>query len=206
MTEKILTKAIELANKEFKKCDDLLTLNKDAWNETHDLKMHDARFMDASEFTFELNGATISFKETTIEQEFDNWCEIEYSNFKEWASENGIDLLDLLHYVGRTSQFYIGFLYNEFFSDILAGVSDYGVTMIKLDDKGLIDYDRTMEEYDGDLDSLVDDLLLVTNNMYTDLENALDDIVKVHNYIQNFKKYQCENFFNFVVDGWQANL
>lgn len=204
--EKILKYAFELANKELKKCDEYLFKNKSAWNETHDLKMYNASFMNCDKFEFELKGARVCFDDDYIENEFDFWCECEYNNFVEWQKENDIDRFELLNYIGRTSQFYIGNFYNEFFSDILADSTDYGKTNIILDDKGLIDYDKTLEEYDGKTTALVEDLLLVANNVYSDLDCVLGKIIKVHNYIQDFKNNQCDYFREFVIDNWKNNL
>lgn len=207
MTDAVVKNAIKLASKELIKSYNYLQENTAAWNTMHDLKMHYVAYMDASEFSFELNGATVTFSDAAINNAFQDWCSIELYNFKEvWAHENGIDVSTLLNYMCESSSFYIGGLYTEFFEDILTAVSDFDGAMIKLNLDGGVDYNRTIKEYDGDVDALVKDLLVIANNVYSDLESVLDEIIKVHNYIKDFKEHQCENFKAYVIDTWKNNL
>lgn len=203
----ILNNAMLLADKEIQKVVDYLTMHGDAWNEFMDLKMHDANYMQADEFTFEYNNATITFNENYIQELFIRWCENEYDYFKDWCEGNCIDLKSIQSYIGRTSMFYLGNLHGENLEDILAICNDdFADSYIELTN-GKVDFTESMKNYDGDnYDDFLADLLAITNNLYDDVVGYLNDIIKVYEYIKSVKDNQCEAFKNYVHEDWLSSV
>lgn len=203
----ILNNAMLLADKEIQKVVDYLTMYDDAWNEFMDLKMYDANYMQIDEFTFEYNNATITFKEDYIRDLFIRWCEDEYDYFKEWCRGNCIDLKSIQNYIGRTSSFYLGNLHGENLENILAICNDdFADSYIELTN-GKVDFIESMKNYDGDnYDDFLADLLVITNNLYDDTINYLNDIIKVYEYIKSVKDNQCETFKIYVHEDWLSSV
>lgn len=205
MTERTLRNAIDLANKELRKCHDYLKDNSNAWKEVYDLKLHDASLMDSDDFTFKFEGATITFDDEYINKAFCSWCEIEYDAFIEWCDYEGIAFDKMIDRIGRTSKFYLGGLHDCSFEEVYEMTScSFYHSLIVLENDGTIKRDETIREYNGDLDALCEDLLAIVRDMYDELTYVVDDCIKVSQYIEGFKKSQCVNFKQFVIDNWKS--
>lgn len=204
MTKKIFDTAVALANVELQKVVDYLTVHTIAWDEYTDLKMHDASFMKADEFAFELNGAKVSFDSDYIYNAFYAWCDIEMENFDNYCEEEGIDFRKLTDRVGQTSKFYIGHIHGNCLEEILDKACDvFDIDSIQLQN-GLIDINDSLNLYAGDADEMVEDLLCLVQNVYEDVTSYMEDIIKVYNYITDLKEKQCETFKEFVREDWKA--
>lgn len=206
MTNVILKNAIELANKEIQKTVDYLTVNDDAWNSYHDFKMHDAVFMDAEDFSFNHNGANISFDSEYIYNTFYEWCDYEMSIFNEYCSIEYIDFDGLYNQLGRTSKFYLGRIHGRDLEDILAYCCEYYANSYIELSNGLVDIDESLKAYDGDIDEFIADLLAITDTLYDDVVEYVSDIVKIFNYIKNLKENQCDAFKEYVHEDWLITL
>ena len=195
--------AKRLAERELNKAIKLLLDNENKWNETLDLKLHDIAY--GFNCDFELNGATVHFDDDARERWFTDFCEIEYDYFNEWLKENNIG--SILDYVGHTSQFYIGNLHADNLLDTLYEASDefksqdfFGYTE---DKDGVLHIDST--GYD-DIEQEVNDLLAFAENIYSEVEDSLKNIIKVYDYITSFKENQVTNFMEFVEDSWKCGI
>ena len=200
----IYQSAKRLAERELNRAIKLLLDNEKKWNETLDLKLHDIAY--GFNCDFELNGATVHFDDEARIGWFTDFCEMEYDCFMEWLKENNIG--DIRNYVGSTSQFYLGNLHASNLLDALYEASEefksqdffgYGYT----EDNGVIHIDST--GYD-DIEQEVNDLLSFAENIYSEVEDSLKDIIKVYDYITDFKENQVTNFMEYVEDTWKCNI
>lgn len=183
---------LEKANKELKKVADYLEENKSAWNEQGNLKLYDAAFYDYSK-DFSL------VYENYGENEFWNFCQIEYDNFLEWLNENDIDK-NIFHYIGRTSSFYVGGYGNE---DIVGVINDVYNNNVYGDDFNYInissDYKITpFEEWKLTDDEVQDELNYIVSDLFNDTKATLEPIIKVANYIDEYKTNQVDCFKNYL--------
>ena len=201
----IYQSALRLANRELNKAVNLLLEHEDKWNDTLDLKLHDAC---CASIDFELNNATVTFSDEEQNSWFNVFCETEYDNFKEWLTEEGINS-NIMDYAGRTSQFYLGQLHDSYLLDTLAAASyEYSVDNLVItenNDDVLIDEAKSME-YCNDIEDFVNALLSFAESVYSEVEDSLKDIIKVYDYITGFKKNQVENFQDFVKESWIATI
>lgn len=200
-----------LLQKELDKCFKLLKDNENKWNEYMDLKLHDI-VCYGNECDFDLHGAHISFTEETLNEMFELFCENEYDAFIEWCKENNIDFDELRDNVGRTSSFYLGKLHNNYadkYTVALAEASyEFNVSNLEFngDENGIHFIDNDLSGYEEDIEDTVNGMLALIETMYDDLKDKLDDIIKVYNYIKNFKKNQVESFKEYVKETWIANI
>ncbi len=190
----IYQSAKRLAERELNRAIKLLKANEAKWN----LKLHDIAY--GFNCDFELNGATVHFDDDAREQWFTEYCEYEYNYFIEWLKEENIG--DIRDYVGRTSQFYLGKLHSNNLLDTLYEASEefksqdfFGYT----EENGVYHIDST--GYD-DIEQEVNDLLSFAENIYSEVEDSLADIIKVYNYITVFKDTQVSNFMDYVKESW----
>lgn len=219
MREAILSQVIDIANAELQKTVDYLSLNEEAWNECIDFKTKDAYYsMAADDFTFELNGAKVSFDEEYIFESFNSWCSAEMDNFESYCKENGIEFNKLQDQIGRTSSFYIGHIHGECLDDILCECCNCFVESLITLNKYSIDKDKSLKAYKeradtvasyvsyDSTDDFVEDLLYLIQNVYKDVVSYMEDIIKVHTYIVHFKDTQQQSFKDFVQNCWLANI
>lgn len=201
-------KAKEMAEKVIKRSYAYLMEHEDEWNTQLNLKLYDAY---TTNIDFEINGATVSFSEDEQTKYFDQFCIYEYDNFVEWLAENGIDK-SIMDYVGRTSSFYLGELHTAYYNGIeclLAECSTdfddlYDFVLHMENDYEILDYMDAEE--DADVEQEINDLLNVADNMYNEVVKSIENVIKVYDYITNFKENQVENFKDFVRDAWIENL
>lgn len=183
---------LEKANKELKKVVDYLEENKSAWNEQRNLKLYDVAFYDYKEdfpLTFKRYG----------DDEFNEFCKLEYRHFLEWLDEEEIDK-NILHYIGRTSSFYIGeyggedivYILGDIYSNNVYGnafnyiniSSDYKITPFgnwKLTD-----------------DEVQDELNYIVSNLFDDVKAVFEPIIKVASYIDSYKENQLDYFKEYL--------
>jgi len=180
------------ANKELKKVVDYLEENESAWDKQRNLKLYDAAFYDYKEdfpLTFKKYG----------ENEFTDFCEVEYDGFLEWLTDENIEK-NILHYIGRTSSFYVGEyggegivgIINDIYNNNVYGnafnyiniSSDYKIT--PFGEWKLID------------DEVQDELNYIVSNLFDDVKAVFEPIIKVANYIDDYKAYQVSIFKEYL--------
>ena len=206
----IFQSAKRLLNAELKKCVDLLKENEAKWNKYMDLKLHYINCC-VNECDFDLNGAHVSFTAETLNDMFNLFCENNYDGFIEWCKENNIDFDELRYNVGRTSSFYLGELHNNDTNKYTVALAQasYEFNMSDLEFNEDEDGNITLiEDITGveDIEDMVNSMLALVETMYADLTDKLNDIIKVYDYIADFKKNQVENFKEYVKDNWINNI
>ena len=202
----IYQSALRNANKQLAKAVEILKRNEEKWNETLNLKLYDIGYGFNTDF--ELNGATIHFDDEERLRQFDEYCRMEYDYFMEWLKEMNIDE-NILQYVGRTSSFYLGKLHGKMMIDTLYECSaEYAFSNICLyesEDGIVVDVEESMK-YEEDIKDFINDLLALTESIVEDVEDALEDITRVYNYIKDFKDNQIFNFTEWVKESWIAEI
>lgn len=206
----IFQSAKRLLETELDKCLDLLKENEEKWNEYMDLKLHDIRYSDCN-CDFELNGATVHFNEEYLNDEFYNFCEIEYDEFIEWCKEFAhVDFNELRDNVGRTSSFYLGTLHNNCADKYIVALAEAvdEFNMSGLDFKMVGEKIRPILEWNDytTIEDVVNEMLLLSEYLYNRLKNKLDKIVMVYDYINNVKDNQIDDFKEFVREEWIDNV
>ena len=204
-----LNLAKRLLNKELDKCTALLKENEDKWNEPLDLKLHDICIYDDS-CDFDYGGAHVHFTEEALQEYFELFCNTEYNFFIDWCESEGIDFDELRQSIGRTSKFYLGSMHNNYedkYTVALAKVCDaFNMSPFEvIDSDGKIVVTNYMEK-ENDVDCVITEALSLAECVYDDLKNTMDDIIKVYDYIKDFKDNQVESFKNFVEENWIANI
>lgn len=201
----IYNKAKNLVNNELQKVVRMLEENNEKWNESTNLKLYDACTEDID---FELNGANVVFSNERQSEWFNDFCDIEYRDFMEWCSQEGIDFEKTIDRIGRTSSFYLSKYHSNNILDVLYDVCDinYMTFDLKVQD-GLVVIDDDFEfDVADSLDELTAELLDMVNDIYDNAMHNLEDTFKLYGYISNFKENQVENFKDFVKETWIANI
>lgn len=211
MNTTIFNETKRLLDKELDKCVTLLKETEDKWNNYMDLKLHDISY--GVDCDFEHNGAKVHFDNDYLNTAFWEYCELEFDFFtKEWCAEENIDFNDLRDSIGRTSKFYLGKLHNNEknkYTVALAEASqEFNFSSLEFsdkDDKIIVstDFNDLSEQEKEDY---IIEMLTLIDSIYEDLQQTLNDIVKVYDYIADFKANQVENFKEYVKENWIANI
>lgn len=200
----IFQTALRLATKEVNKAANLLLEHEDKWNESLNLKLYDAFSTDID---FECNGARVVFDSDAQNEWFYRYCEDTYDQFIEWCKEENIDFNKMCDNIGRTSSFYLGKLHADNLLDTFYEASDVytqnDLIAYTLDEKGNLIIDYSSEE---DLEDALASLLNIAEYIYKEVEESLEDIIKVYNYIQDTKNNQVEYFKDYVKEVWIDNV
>lgn len=204
----IFQSAKRLLETELDKCLEYLKENEDKWNEYMNLKLHDIYGVNCD---FEHNDATVHFDEEFLNEEFYVYCDMEYDSFIKWCREEGIEFNELRDNVGRTSSFYLGKIHNNFKDKYIVALaeavdefnmSDLGFNMVGDKIRPILE----IENNDTDIEDIVNEMLMLTECIYDNLKYKLEDIIKVYDYIHDFKENQVENFKEFVKENWLINM
>lgn len=203
--EKLVTKA----NEQIQRIKDWYSEHSAAFNYM-DLKLHDVSFYcyEGMKEDFPLCYKNDGKGEDSY---FYTFCEIEYDSFVEDLKENfGIDFKDYRFQLGRTSSFYLhdqnifsvrGYRIEWEYTiyDILYWHSGYVCTTCDKD--GKIDLNKTLTEFkEADINNeetmkrFVEELNWLTTEMYDEVTKHFEDMLKVYEYIKDFKDNQVENF------------
>lgn len=204
----IYSRALALANKELRKAVKLLKDNEDKWNNYLDLKLHEAAYTNID---FEgYYGAKITFDNEAQSDWFYMFCEDSYNMFiEDLQNEYNIDFDELRDNVGRTSSFYLGNLHSSELLDTLANASEtymYGGLNIAIIDN-LISIDvKNSVDYFEDLEDFANALLDFAYCIYDEVEESLEPIITVYDYITSFKNNQVEYFKEYVENTFRVNF
>ena len=171
-----------------------------------DLKLHDVSFYVGND--------------EKLLKHFENFCECEYDYFQYWLEENMLQT----EYIGRTSsfKFYGGYAESNFYDfniyDMKEDENIFTTLGYGLESETEIIFDSGSLEYayyeienvlNYDL-SDSDDL----NDLEIDLDNAIEELQeylhayykeikavrRAYKWLENYKKYQVENFKDFVAN------
>lgn len=204
----IYQSAKRLLEQSFDNCMKKLKSTEKAWNEYIDLKLHDASWTNVD---FDFHGASVVFGDTSLQ--FEAFCQIEYDTFIEWCNEKGYDFDSLRDNIGRTSSFYLGKLHSNsgcHYLDALVEASsslnyDTRLVVDEIDGKFVVNYDASLGNSE-DIEDLVNAMLSLVEDMEKELDDTLDAICSIYEYINDFKENQVENFKEFCKEDWLANV
>lgn len=197
-TDDIVKLAKELCEKEIERTKTLLKDNEEKWNEYMDLKLHDCAVIDDLEI--EKKGVKVTVN-NVYETFFDTFCEVSYQQFLDDCSMEGIVFNDLRDNVGRTSKFYLGNLHD---STTYMGVLQEFSSVVVLSslqfkyDNNTKTYIIQFEDENNISETEVEEMLLITKCVYSEIEDALADIITVYNFIKDFKDNQVEIYKDFI--------
>ena len=214
MRKSTIEHIISCANNQLVKAQELLKEAEPMWNTYMDLKLHDASYMTV--FEKDIIGGKVKIELGNEESSdlFYTFCQDAFSTFKDMTFEDlevYQDFSDIADYIGRTSKFYLTTMHNDYkekyatalyeiASDLLADIE------LKTENDMLqVDFDKTMEFYDEDYERLAVDLTYIINGLVEHIENILKDVKMVYDYIENFKKEQCEMFTEYVFSVYNFN-
>ena len=116
--------------------------------------------------------------------------------------------------IGRTSSFYLGKLHNTEKDKYCCALTEasyefatyYGDELTFSENENGIYLTISDNIADERIEETVNDMLEMTEVIYSDLKNKLDEIIYVYDYIKDFKDNQVEYFKDYVKDTWLANL
>lgn len=208
----IFQSAKRLLQKELDKCFKLLKDNEEKWNNYMDLKLH---YASTENVDFEHYDAKITFDNEVQSRWFYTFCDDMYEQFlNDLMTVKGIDFNELKDSLGRTSSFYLGKLHNtekDKYSCALTEASYefatyYGDELTFSENENGIYLTISDNIADERIEETVNDMLEMTEVIYSDLKNKLDEIIYVYDYIKDFKDNQVEYFKDYVKDTWLANL
>jgi hypothetical protein len=163
-----------------------------------DLKLHDCAVIDTLEI--EKNGIEITVN-NVYETFFSTFCDVWYQQFLDDCSEEGIDFNKLRDNVGRTSSFYLGILHGDTtYMDVLQDFScALGESSLQFKyDTNTHNYMIHFEDENNISEAEVEEMLFITKCTYSEIEDALADIITVYNLIDNFKNNQVEIYKEFI--------
>ena len=185
--------------------------------EYKDLKLYEAscpQFVKGSEDATWLVEIAEKIGDNNYMDEFYFMCEQEYDCFLDWMKEEGIE--DNRQYIGRTSTFKLvpsheflsydygdnidfdresvdTFINNEYngYTDIYYVLNDNGFIDSELLRKFCADSDNNIEQLKEDMEAFIE-------QGYNDFLSLVEDVVKVHEYIQGIKDNQCSILRDYI--------
>lgn len=208
----IFQSAKRLLQKELDKCFKLLKDNEEKWNNYMDLKLH---YASTENVDFEHYDAKITFDNEVQSRWFYTFCDDMYEQFlNDLMTVKGIDFKELRDKIGTTSSFYLGKLHNNEKDKYCCALTEasyefatyYGNELIFSENENGIYLTISDDIADERIEEAVNDMLEMTEVIYSDLKDKLDEIIYVYDYIKDFKDNQVEYFKDYVKDTWLANL
>lgn len=208
----IFQSAKRLLQKELDKCFKLLKDNEEKWNCYMDLKLH---YASTENVDFEHYDAKITFDNEVQSRWFYTFCDDMLEQFlNDLMTVKGIDFNELKDNIGRTSSFYLGKLHNTEKDKYCCALTEvsyefatyYGDELTFSENENGIYLTISDNIADERIEETVNDMLEMTEVIYSDLKNKLDEIIYVYDYIKDFKDNQVEYFKDYVKDTWLANL
>lgn len=197
-TDDIVKLAKELCEKEIARTITLLKDNEEKWNKYMDLKLHDCASIDNVEIEKGRIKITVN---NVYETFFDSFCADSYENFLDDCGYEKIVFDELRDNVGRTSKFYLGNLHDsKTYIEVLQDFSCVlGESSLQFKyDANTHSYMIHFEDENNISESEVEEMLLITKCIYSEIEDALADIIKVYNLIKDFKDNQVEIYKDFI--------
>lgn len=185
--------------------------------EYKDLKLHEASrplFVKDNEDATWLVEIAEKIGDSNYMDGFYFMCEQEYNFFLEWMEEEGIE--DNRQYIRHTSTFklvpsrdFLSYNYGDnvdfdresvdtFINNEYNGCTDIYCV---LDDDGFIDNEllrKFCADSDNDIEQLKEDMEAFIEQGYNDFLSLMEDVVKVHEYIQGIKDNQCSILRDYI--------
>ena len=213
MRKSTIETIIMCANAQLAKAQKLLADSEPMWNTYMDLKLHDACGMTT--FTKNIAGGkvTIELDGEEADSLFYSFCQDAFSTFQDMTFEDlevYQDFCDIADYISRTSKFYLTTMHNDYKNKYAMALYEIASDLLEdieltTDDMVQVDFNKTMEFYDEDYEKLAVDLAYIINGLVEHIENILKDVKMVYDYIENFKKEQCEMFTEYVFSVYNFN-
>lgn len=208
----IFQSAKRLLQKELDKCFKLLKDNEEKWNDYMDLKLH---YACTENVDFEHYDAKITFDNEVQSRWFYTFCDDMFEHFlNDLMTDKGIDFEELRDNIDRTSSFYLGKLHNTEKDKYCCALTEasydfatyYGNELLFSENENGIYLTVSDDIADERIEETVSDMLEMTEAIYSDLKDKLDEIIYVYDYIKDFKDNQVEYFKDYVKETWLANL
>lgn len=208
----IFRSAKRLLQKELDKCFKLLKDNEEKWNNYMDLKLH---YASTENVDFEHYDAKITFDDEVQSRWFYTFCDDMYEQFlNDLMTVKGVDFNELKDKIGTTSSFYLGKLHNNEKDKYCCALTEasyefatyYGNELTFSENENGIYLTISDDIADERIEETVNDMLEMTEVIYSDLKDKLDEIIYVYDYIKDFKDNQVKYFKDYVKDTWLANL
>lgn len=184
----VYEKLLEKANAELKKVVDFINEN-DEMFDMMDLKLHDISYYCWKDMEKD-------FPLTYAENKniFYDFCDYAYEWFKMWCEDNYIDFDGMIEHVGRTSKFYLHKWHDKNIDYMLYTIIEkiglwYATSYFNIEDGVIISTD-----YEDFADETLESLEYIAEEFYDDFMKATEDMVKVYDYIKDFKDSQVEYF------------
>lgn len=191
----LLTKA----NTELKKVTDYIEKYDDMFD-MMDLKLHDASY-----YCWQSMKEDFPLCCEDGEDYFSIFCNVEYEEFLDWCNKNYIDFEAMISRVGRTSKFYLHKWHDSdidiMLYSIIESINGWDACQYYTIENGQI-VNTDIEEYE---EETIEDLTYIAEELFHDFLNAIEDMVKVYNYIKTFKEEQV-TYFKAFLEGWEEQL
>ena len=206
----VMRQSVDMLNGTLKECIANLKAIEHKWNEYTDLKLHDISYHGVD---IEIDGFKITASDTEFENLFQWFCEFEYDTFLEDMQERVDGFEEFIERIGRTSKFYIGGTHldgstEEWLRVIAYICNDYNLSNICENvegDKITIDVDESLEYFE-DVEEFVGECLALVESLRIDVKEWIDNVNYMYDYIEDFKKNQCEYFEEYVKDYIRDNV
>ena len=207
MKKTTLDHIINCANMQLKKSLDLLKESEKIWNEPLDLKLHDASMMHECKKEIDGKRVTIPVDNEKYNVLFSDFCNDLYNEFLEWSFDNldvYSDFCDMAEYIGRTSKFYLSKMHNDWKDKYAAALYEIAgdlmadVELKEAGDTYQVDFEKSMEFYD-DYEDLAIDLVYIVEGLAEHVNNVLNDVKAIYDYIADIKDSQCKLFTEYVL-------
>lgn len=215
MRKSTIETIISCANAQLYKAQELLAETEHMWNQYMDLKLHEACGMTVFEKDIIGGKVKIELGNEEASDLFYTFCQDAFSTFQDCTFEDFdhfINFSEVADYIGRTSSFYLTEMHNDDcrnkFAVALYRIAPELLSDIELkteNDMVKVDFEQTMEFYDEDYERLAVDLTYIIDGLVEHIENILKDVKMCYDYIENFKKEQCELFTEYVFSVYNFN-
>lgn len=214
MRKSTIEQIIDCTNFQLRKAQELLANSETMWNESMNLKLHDACCMNVFEKDVAGGKVKIELNPEEASELFYSFCQDAFSTFQDCTFEDMdtfVNFSDIADYIGRTSSFYLTEMHNDYKSKYATALYEIASDLLsdielKTEDGMVqVDFENTMDFYDDDYERLAVDLTYIINGIVEHIENILKDIKMVYDYIENFKKEQKEMFTEYVFSVYNFN-
>lgn len=214
---------IDKANAEITRIHAWIMEHEDAF-QYMDLKLHDASFYEYIDMEKDFPLCFAENEHCSANSYFYRFCESSYDQMTEDFNERGIEFKR--YQLGRTSSFWLhdeSIIQFERYRLHMGGTMDgimnnlYGHNnWIWYNDNGTINEEKTLSGYEDYmsseeeiLENIENELDFIINEAYDELIKEMSDVLKVYEYIKDFKENQVEYFkewLQYYEDELQAEL
>ena len=166
-------------------------------SEERNLKLYDVYFQAADI----IDKYQLVKEKYMVDDLFYLFCEDQYDCFKDDMKHKGIDINELMKYIGRTSSFYISEYYNIYDIETLYDLVNNGYREVQFSADGMQvkPFINEYMTYSDNIDSDIYDLeYIISGKFLRDVKEYFLDSLKLAEYIDNFMKNQISIFTEFI--------